>query len=296
MNRRWLAIASLLTIAAAWGATFTLVKNILTRIAPEPFIFYRFTLAGLILLAVAVARKRLNRELLRPAITLGVLVFAGYWLQTRALMVISPSRSAFLTGLYVVMVPFCDAVVFGVRVSSRAWLGSILAVAGTSALIGGFDARPSLGDLFTVACALLFAFHVVLSARYSVQYPATGLAAVQVLFVGLAAAPLTRFVPRPQMSGSVIAVIVFTAVVTTALAFVALMWGQAYVTATEAAVILSFEPVAASLTSILWDHEPMTVPFLIGAVMILGAMVVSQLPERPSARMPSDAAHPGHER
>ena len=73
--------------------------------------------------------------------------------------------------------------------------------------------------------------------------------------------------------------ILFTAIVTTALAFVALMWGQSRVTATEAAVILAFEPMAASITSIIFQHEPVTLGFLAGASLILGAMVLSQLPQ-----------------
>jgi drug/metabolite transporter (DMT)-like permease len=74
-----------------------------------------------------------------------------------------------------------------------------------------------------------------------------------------------------------VAVILFTAIVTTAIAFAALMWGQAHVTATEAAVILSFEPVAAAITSIAFEGEPLTVPFVIGAALILGAMLLSQM-------------------
>lgn len=295
MNRRWLAALTLLLTAAAWGATFTLIKNVLTKIAPEPFIFLRFTLAGVILLVIALRRRALHRDQLRPGFTLGLLVFAGYWLQTRGLLVISPARSAFLTGLYVVLVPFCDALIYRTPVTNRAWTGSVLAVIGTTVLIGGFDTRPTKEDLYTVACALIFALHVVLSSRYSTRHSATGLAAVQVMFVGVAAAPFSLIAPRPVLGGEVILVIVFTAVVTTALAFAALMWGQAQVSATEAAVILSFEPVAASITSILWDKEPLTVTFLIGAVLIFIAMVVAQLPEKPraSVTMPVDGPHPG---
>lgn len=291
MKRHHLAALALFLTAAAWGASFTLVKNVLNRIAPEPYIFYRFTLAGVILLVLALARGGVTRILLRPAITLGVLVFVGYWLQTRALMLISPSRSAFLTGLYVVMVPFCDAVVYRVRVSARAWAGSVLALVGTGALIGGFDARPSWGDALTAGCAVLFAFHVILTARYSTQHSATGLAAVQILFVGLAAAPFSLFARRMPMTREVVIVIVFTAVVTTALAFTALMWAQAHVSATEAAVILAFEPVAASLTSILWDREPITISFIAGAILILAAMIVSQT----SVTIQTDGPNPRHQ-
>jgi len=241
LKRHWLAVAVLFLVASAWGATFTLVKQGLTRIAPEPFIFLRFTAAGIVLLAVAMASRKLPRAAIRPGIVLGALVFAGYWCQTRGLMTISPSRS----------------------------------------LIGGIDARAGFGDILTIAGAICFAMHVILSARYSAVTPSLGLAAVQVIVVGLAAVPPSLFVPRPRLTMAVIAVILFTAIVTTALAFVALMWGQSRVTATEAAVILAFEPMAASITSIAFEHEPVTVGFVAGAVLIVGAMVLSQLPVSP---------------
>ena len=277
MKRHWLAILTLLLTAAAWGSTFTLIKDILRLIAPEPFIAWRFTIAGVVLLVAAAHRRSLSRDLLRPGTILGLLVFVGYWMQTRGLLFISPSRSAFVTGLYVVMVPFTDAIVYRARVPFRAWTGSLLAVVGFAALMGGFNARPTWGDLLTFGCAVLFAFHVVFSARFTAEHSAIGLAAVQVLFVGLVAIPPALVAPRPILTTTVVVVIFFTAIVTTALAFAALMWGQARVTATEAAVILSFEPVAASITSIVWYREPVTASFLIGAVLILAAMIVSQV-------------------
>lgn len=298
MKRAHVAALTLFLTAAAWGATFTLVKNILGRIAPEPFILLRFTLAGVILMLIALPRRRVTGDVIRPGIILGLLVFGGYWLQTRGLMLISPSRSAFLTGLYVVMVPFCDALVYRVHVSMPAWIGSALAMIGTAAMIGGFDGRPGRGDALTVACAIVFAFHVILSARYSARHSATGLAAVQVLAVGLAALPPSFIAPRPHMTREIVIVVVFTAIVTTALAFAALMWAQAHVSATEAAVILAFEPVAASLTSILWYREPLTTSFIAGAVLILSAMIVSQtrsLRSGQAATIRTDGPNPRHQ-
>lgn len=274
MKRHWLASLALLTTASAWGATFVLVKSVIQTIAPEPFIFWRFTTAGVILIVIALLRGRLTRAMLVPGIILGALVFTGYWAQTRGLLSISPSRSAFLTGLYVVIVPFFDK--GGKHVYK--WLAAILAVLGTTLLIGDFDRGSiALGDWLTIGCAFIFAFHVVLSARWSTKETSTGLAAVQVLFVGLAAAPLTLFAKPTPWSPSIIGAILFTAIVTTALAFAALMWGQARVSATEAAVILSFEPVAAAITSIAFYGEPFTLLFLLGALLILAAMVISQL-------------------
>lgn len=278
MKTHWLAVAVLFLVASAWGATFTLIKNVLAQIAPESFIFLRFTTAGVVLLALTLVARNLPRTALRPGLILGALVFSGYWCQTRGLMTISPSRSAFLTGLYVVIVPFCDRLLFAKRIAARAWIGCALAAIGTTLLIGGIDAHAGFGDVLTIIGAACFALHVVLASKYSAATPALGLAAVQVFVVGLAAIPPSLFVARPRMTPAVIGVILFTAIVTTALAFVALMWGQARVTAAEAVVILAFEPVAASIMSIAFEHEPVTIGFVLGAVLILAAIVLSQLP------------------
>jgi drug/metabolite transporter (DMT)-like permease len=231
-----------------------------------------------VLLAIIASHRRsFRRDVLGPAAILGALLFLAYWGQTRGLLFISPSRSAFLTGLNVVMVPFADRVLRGRKPPLPAWIAAVLAVLGTSWLIGGFDARPSTGDLLTLGCAVASALHVVYTAEFTARHSATGLAAVQILVVGLLAIPPASFAPRPVFSREVVFVILFTAVVTTALAFVALMWGQARVSATEAAVILAFEPVAASVMSVVFYREPSTSALLIGGALILAAMLVSQL-------------------
>ncbi|HUR81029.1 MAG TPA: DMT family transporter [Thermoanaerobaculia bacterium] len=271
MKRRLAALALLLT-AAAWGATFTLVKNVIARMAPEAFIFWRFLTAAVILFAVALVRRRLTRAMLTPGIVLGLLVFAAYWSQTRGLMTISPSRSAFLTGLYVVIVPFLQR-----SAKRNAWIAAVLALLGTFALVGRPEGGRAMGDLLTLGCAIACAFHVVYAARVTTQDTASGLAAIQVGVVALAAAPFAAFGPPVAWSASIVSAILFTAIVTTALAFAALMWGQAHVSATEAAVILSFEPVAAAITSIAFYGEPITGAVLLGAALILAAMLLSQL-------------------
>ncbi|HVE70929.1 MAG TPA: DMT family transporter [Thermoanaerobaculia bacterium] len=297
MKRR-LATLALLATAAAWGATFTMVKNVIAKMAPEAFIFWRFLVAAVVLLGVVFLRRRWRRgsamngtngtygtyeshsshrsheshASLLPGVILGLLIFGAYWTQTRGLMTISPSRSAFLTGLYVVLVPFLQG-----KVKRNAWIAAGLALLGTIVLVGKPQGSAAIGDALTIACALFSAFHVVYAARFTTQDTATGLAAIQVAFVALAAAPFAAFSPPVAWSASIVSVILFTAIVTTALAFAALMWGQAHVSATEAAVILSFEPVAAAITSIAFYGEPMTAAFLIGAALILAAMLLSQL-------------------
>lgn len=277
MKHTRLAAFAIFLVACAWGATFALIKDVLRSIAPEPFIALRFLVAAAILAMIAARRRSLRRDVFAPAAVLGGLLFLAYWGQTRGLLFISPSRSAFLTGLNVVMVPFADRLLRGRKPHLTAWMAGVLAVIGTAWLIGGFNARPSIGDLFTLGCAVASALHVVYTAEFTARHSATGLAAVQILVVGVLAVPAASFARRPVFSREVVFVILFTAVVTTALAFVALMWGQARVSATEAAVILAFEPVAASVMSVVFYGEPVTSALLIGGGLILAAMVVSQL-------------------
>lgn len=277
MKQNRLAAFAILVVACAWGSTFALIKDVLRSIAPEPFIAIRFLIAGALLCAIAFFRRSLDLHAIVHSAILGTLVFVGYWAQTRGLLFISPSRSAFLTGLYVVMVPFADRLVRGTKPPLTAWIASVLAVLGTSWLIGGFDSRPSIGDGLTLVCAVCFALHVVYTADFTARHSAIGLAALQVLIVGIEATPVSFAAPRVTVTREVIVVVLFTAIVTTALAFVALMWGQARVTATEAAVILSFEPVAASITSVVFYGEPLTHGIVVGGLLIVSAMVVSQL-------------------
>ena len=272
MKRHHLAVLALFATAAAWGATFTLVKSAIAHISPESFIFWRFVCASPILLFFA--RRHLSRALLVPGLTLGTLIFIAYITQTRGLLTISPSRSAFLTGLYVVMVPFLQRE----KAKRNAWIAALLAVIGTTILVGGdFNLRATSGDVLTLICAVASALHVTFTARFSTRQTSIALAAIQVTFVMLASAPFAFRSPPAQWSGSLVFAILFTAIVTTALAFAALMWGQAHVSATEAAVILSFEPVAAAITSIAFYGEPLTAAFALGAALILAAMVLSQL-------------------
>jgi drug/metabolite transporter (DMT)-like permease len=275
VKQNHLAAFAILVVACAWGSTFALIKNVLRSIAPEPFIAIRFLIAGAFLCTIVFYRRSLTAAALAPSALLGTLVFIGYWAQTRGLLFISPSRSAFLTGLYVVIVPFADRLVRGNRPPLTAWIASVLAVLGTSWLIGGFDTRPSIGDVLTLVCAVCFALHVVYTADYTARHSAIGLAAIQVLIVGVEATPASFIAPRIALTREVVVVVLFTAIVTTALAFVALMWGQARVTATEAAVILSFEPVAASITSVAFYGEPLTHGIVVGGLLILAAMMIA---------------------
>lgn len=272
---RLFASSALLFIAACWGATFVVAKHALASISPEWLTFYRFLLAGAVLLLLT-RRDRWNGELVRAGVTLGVLVFLGYWLQTRGLLYTTPSRSAFITGAGVVLVPFFEHFIFRSGIRALHVIGTLLAVAGLYLLVGGIEGWANRGDMLTAACAGAFSIHVVLASRYSGRFEPLPLAAVQVATVAVCAAPTLPFSPHVPLSAGTIAVIVALALVNTSLAIYVMMWAQARISAAEAAIILSFEPVAAAITSVAVGDDPLAAPLVAGGSLVVAGMLVAQ--------------------
>ncbi len=278
MSRFTLPALALFAIATVWGVTFTVTKETLAQIEPETFLFWRFLAAGFLLLIPAMWRRELTSPVLRAGSILGFLLFLGYWSQTRGLIDTSPSHSAFLTGLSVVMVPFLDRFLFKERLTIRAAAGAGLAMAGITVLFGGVASSAGRGEALTLFCALSFALHMIAAAHISRLHPPLGLAAVQVSLVALCTAPMLLVNSEPQWSSRVVAVVLGAAVINTAAAFGILMWAQARVSATQTAIILAFEPVAAALSSTFYYGEQAGIPLVAGGALIVTAMIVSQLP------------------
>lgn len=277
MNPHRIAVILLLFTATIWGATFVVVKEGLASISPEVLIVWRFALSSITLVIPGYLLGQLDRRTIRAGVILGVFLFLGYWLQTRGLLTTTPLRSAFLTALTVIFVPFFDRLIHGVRAGILAVGASVLALAGTFVLVGGFDATFSLGDGLTILCAISFAVYVVLASRLSRESGAIGLAAVQIVTVTVLSLPLAISVPTGRMDRAGLVAILVTALLATSAAFFCMMWAQARTTALEAAIILSLEPVAAAATSAFVGKEPLTRAAVIGGALIFIATIISQI-------------------
>lgn len=279
MTQRALAIVALLFAASCWGVSFVVAKRALATVTPEQLMAIRFALAALILLPLAL-RQSGARRALRPALALGACFFAGYWLQTRGLLYTTAARSSFLTALGVTVVPLLEGAIYRVRVSRLAVFGALLAVVGTAFLFRPEAGALNIGDVLTIICALAFALHTVLASRYAAGNSATWLSLIQIALVGVISAPLAIGPPLEPSRFALIA-IVGLAVVNTALAFLLLMWAQARLTATEAAIILAFEPVATAIVAVALGDESASWFLLLGGSLIVSGMVLSQLQPSP---------------
>ncbi len=287
------ALAHLLLIAVAliWGATFPLVKSALRGISPLLFNFVRMSLASLLLLAL---NWRGLRGLARSQWPLGALaglcLALGYELQTTGLRYTSPSKSALLTGLVVVLVPLLGNVP-GLRVPGTppphllALLGAISAFVGIALLTSepgtGWLLLSGLhrGEWLTLSCAFAFTLHLLTLAHAADQVPVRVLGTLQIAFAALGMLvllPLDRhptFRPTPVVIGA----LGITSVLATAVAFTIQSWAQQYLPPSHTALILTLEPVFALLTSYLVLGEHLRGRALDGAALILLGIILAEL-------------------
>lgn len=279
----WRADLALAAVALIWGATFVLVKEALRDVSTLVFLSLRFALAAL---ALGWAFRPLAAKFRDPAVTIrgglaaGVCLFAGYLLQTLGLRYTTPSKSAFLTGLSIVMVPLLGALL-GRRVPSGSeLLGVVAAGAGMGLLtLEGGLGRMNLGDLLTLTCAAGFALHILAVAHWAPRTSFQGLTLVQVATAAsLAAASFWWAEPAYlRWTPGVAAALGVTGLLATALAFSVQAWAQQRTTATHTALMFALEPVFASLASWLFTGERLSARQAAGAVLILAGILQVEL-------------------
>ena len=274
-------------IAFIWGSTFVLVKAALSDASPLVLNSARMVIAA-VLLAIFYRRKIavLTRPALAAGVLTGVFLYAGYAFQTSGLKLTTPSKSAFLTGTSSVLVPVVLVAIWHVRIHLWRVVGIVLALAGLFLMTvpagpGGLAdfANVNLGDLLTVGCAICFTFHVIFVGRASQRFPFEQVAFLQ---VGTAAILMTLSTPLLEhpyfrATPTVIAAILVTGVLCTAVAFSVQSWAQQFTPATHTALIFTTEPVFAWLTSFIYLKERLGVRAGLGALLILGGVLVSEL-------------------
>lgn len=290
-ERRPLAYILLLLVTLVWGVTFPMVKAALRDATPLAFNLARMTLAALVLIAINLRDLRgVTRRDLRFGALAGVLLALGYQLQTAGLLYTTAAKSAFITGLIVVLVPLFSLVPSLTPPAARrpcalAFAGGFLAFAGLillttppgsgAAILSGLH----LGEWLTLACAVAFAAHLLTLSRAGKHVSARRLGTLQIVFAAitmLITLPLGGH-PEMRLTPIVLWTLAVTAVLATAAAFTIQSWAQQHLPASHTALILTMEPVFAWLFSLLFLGEHLGPRSLAGAGLILCGILVAEL-------------------
>ncbi|CAN2192294.1 RhaT Permeases of the drug/metabolite transporter (DMT) superfamily [Candidatus Nanopelagicaceae bacterium] len=275
-----LAPWALLTVSAAWGMAFVVMKDAIERQSVNNFLFTRFTLAVIVMVALKPqVLKKLDRDLIIRAGSAGIFLGLGYIFQTLGLARTGAAITGFVTGLYVVFTPLLAYFILKERMTKIIWGCVFLATIGLGLLsIRGFSV--GIGEMLVLASAFFFAAHIIALGKWSSGRDVYAMTIVQLamcaLLSGLASIPEGYSAPPDY---GVWAVVVFTAVICTAVAFVVQTWSQAHMTTTKVAVILTMEVVFAALFAIIFGGERLTLQATLGGLMVLTAMFMIVLKE-----------------
>ena len=276
-----------------WGVSFVVVKDALAQSSTLLFLTLRFsvaTLAMALVLAPRLAQYRYTWQHIRWCALGGLLLMGGMALQTAGLRLTTVSKSAFLTGLYIVLVPLLSSFVNKVGPRPQEWVGIALATLGMALMTLNQDQwqAPSLGDALTIACAVVFAVQIMVlgQAARTGDAQLSTLLQISICALCLAAtcwfADATAWEPaRMVWSSGAIFAILLTGVFATAVAIGLQSWAQQSVPATRAALLFALEPVFACLFAWVWAGEKITPRVGGGAALILaGILVVEMKPTR----------------
>lgn len=281
-----------MAVTAVWGGTFVVVQDAVEQMAVLPFLFWRFALALVALLALRPGAVRaLAPARRRKGVVLGLLLGGGYVLQTFGLLHTSATISGFITGMFVVFTPIIGWLVLGERLAPLAWWGVALATIGLG-LISLNGLSVGLGEALTLGCAVLFAGHIVGLGRWSTAADAAGLTVLQLAVVALLCAlvsPLQGGLALPPDAGVWVA-IVFLALAATALAFLVQTWAQSHLSAPRAAIVLTLEPVFAGIFGVAVAGDQLTARMLAGGLCIVAAMYVVEFAPRRGGGPPPEGS------
>jgi drug/metabolite transporter (DMT)-like permease len=262
----------LLAVTAVWGWTFVLVKDAVTQYPTLPFLQIRFVVA-LVVIAVVVHRLPARREL-RAGALIGAVLAGGYLAQTAGLTITSPGNAGLITGLFVVLTPLLNRF-FGVPIHWWTWVSVVVSFVGLALLTGG-PSGMNLGDLLVLACAVLFALHIVLLGRWS---PNTSFGSLTLVQMGMCAALFsaggTWSLRLPN--GQVWFAIIITGVFASAAGYFIQTWAQAHISANRVALILATEPAWALVAAVVLAGQRFGPAQSVGAALILAAIVGHEL-------------------
>ena len=276
MPNKIIAKIGLIIVTIVWGVTFIMVKEALNDAPPFSFATLRFGIATMLTLLL-VNNKILNltkNELIGGFIC-GFFLFLGYAFQNFGLMNTSASKSAFITSVSVLMVPFILLFLKIQKIGFKTWVAVIIATIGLYLLLIPGENYINKGDILTFGCAFSFAMHIIAQDKYIKKtiriLPFFFVQAMCVTLFSFSNAILIENQPIIWTNRLLVAIMV-TGILATFIAILIMIWAQKILKPTETALIFSLEPVAATIFAMIFASEFLGFWGYIGGILICFAI------------------------
>lgn len=280
---------TLMLLAASffWGTTFVAQILGMDGLGPYTYAAARFALGTLFMGALwyAYRRKRAAdrragtfRSGFCAGLPVGLAMFVGVTLQQVALLYTTAGKTAFITTLYIVLVPLA-AVLLGHRVRAVQWGGAVLAFAGVYFLSAHGETTINTGDLLVLICSFFWMAQILLIDRFARTVDAIELCWMQMIVCTVGSAVLAAVYETfvwMELWNAVVP-IVYAGVLSCGVAYTCQILGQAYVEPTQAAILMSTEAIFAAVAGWIVLGETMNAVQILGCVLLLGGALMAQL-------------------
>lgn len=294
-STHFLGEGALLLMTIIWGGTFVIVKESLHDISSMLFVSIRFGVAALIISAYLFFKNyKLNKQAFLSGIFLGLFLFLGFMFQTIGLKYTTATKSGFITGSLVVMVPFLQMLIEKKIPSKGALIGTLLVFIGILFLSSGGSSIKNflselgktfnIGDTLTLICALFFALHVVYMDIISPKHDFWILFLSQLISVSVFAFLMSLIfhfssleLIKIKLTSNLWSGLLYTSLLATCVNFGLQTKFQKVVSPTKAGIIYSFEPIFAAIFAFFILNEKFTNFGLFGSALIFSGLIVSEI-------------------
>lgn len=293
--QKYFGEGALLLMTIIWGGTFVIVKESLTDVSPILFVGVRFGIAALIVTLYCLLKGiKIESRSIKPGLFLGLLLSLGFIFQTTGLKITSATKSGFITGSLVVMVPLFQTI-FEKRLPSKgAQIGTVLVFLGLLFLsssgsslqefVSDLGTNFNLGDWLTLICAMFFALHVVFIDIISPKYKFLDLLLLQLVAVSILSFVISGIfevsgVEKLQfvITFDSLKGILYTSLLATLVNFSLQTKYQKVVSPTKAGIIYSFEPIFAAIFAFFLLNEKITNFGFVGSALIFLGLIAAEI-------------------
>lgn len=285
MKKNELSSEILLFLAAIiWGFGFVAQRAGMEYIGPFVFNGIRFILGAVVIFPLVfffVKKNELKKEIirtLRPSFFSGILLFTASTLQQIAMVKASAGKAAFITGLYVILVPIIG-IFFGHKTRRNLWIGAVLAILGLYFLADFRNTSIQISDVLLFLCAIFWALHVLYISKISKKYDAVLIASFQFFYTGIISLILALIFEDfnfPLIHSAGISIL-YAGIMSVGVAFTLQIFGQKHAHPSHSAIILSLESLFGFIGGILIIHEHPSLSSTIGALLMLIGIIVAQI-------------------
>ena len=276
MNSKVADLALVLT-ALIWGSAFPVSQYAIdSNMSTSLILLLRFSIASIILLILFFKTiKTITKKEFQYGIIAGAFLFLGFYTQTIGLKYTTPSNNAFITAIYVIMVPFITMFVFKKRPKTKFFFLPLITFLGVVILTYSPSSNVLLskGDLLTLLCALFFALHISYLGIVSKKVDVIKMTFLQMITASVLSLLFFLFYDKLVITNidytKGILSILYLGIFSTCLCFFIQTYAQSNTSPSKAAMILSTEALFGSLFSVILKIEPFTINLLIGGSLIL---------------------------